>query len=133
MNWLDAPPEGISDLRADPILFEQELDARPSIAAAIERALGCRAGRRYWRSETGRLYAIDLADLGRGTPSMAWVYAFFPRFEPRSLTDDEIDGDLAEMCLWIASICEELAVSDMEQVLALAWATRTMGDDLRLP
>jgi hypothetical protein len=133
MKWLDEPPAEIRDLRADPILFEQELDARPSVAETIERALGCRAGRRYWRSEAGHLYAIDLADLGRGRPSMAFVYAFFPRFEPRSLTDDQIDGDLAEMCLWIAEICDELKVSDMEQVLALAWSARTMGDGLRLP
>jgi hypothetical protein len=133
MKFLDEVPADIADFRADPLLFEQELDVRPSIAESLERALGFRAGRRYWRSTTGNLYAIDLADLGRGRPSMAIVSAFWPRFEPRPRTDEQIDVDLAEMCMWIASVCDDLDVSDMEQVLQLAWDARAGGSQYLLP
>ncbi len=133
MNFVTPTPEELAGLRADPLLFEQELDVRPDVAESLEAALGFRAGRRHWRSATGNLYAIDLADLGRGRPSMALVYGFWPRFEPRPLSDQEIDVDLAELCVWVASVCDSLQVSDMEQVLQMAWASRAEGDSFRLP
>jgi hypothetical protein len=106
---------------------------RSGIAEALERALGFRAGRRHWHSTRGNLYAIELGDFGRGRPSMALVYGFWPRFEPRPVSDDEIDEDLAELCLWVAGVCDELEVSDMEQVLLLSKAARAGGDSFRLP
>jgi hypothetical protein len=133
MNFVEPTPAELADLRTDPILFEQELDARPSIAEALENALGFRAGRRYWRARSGQLYAIELGDFGRGRPSMALVYGFWPSFAPRPLTDTEIDEDLAELCLWVAEVCEELQPEVMAGVLDLARAARTGGDDFRLP
>jgi hypothetical protein len=122
----------LAGLRIDPLLFEQELDVRPEIAEALERALGFRAGRRYWRSDKGNLYAMDLADLGRGRPSMALVYGFWPRFEPRPISDEDIDRDMAELCLWLAEICEDLNVDDVRQVLDVAWAARASEGKMRL-
>lgn len=133
MNFVDPTPAELADLRTDPILFEQELDARTSIAESLENALGFRAGRRYWRARSGQLYAIELGDFGRGRPSMALVHAFWPRFAPRPLTDAEIDEDLAELCLWVAEVCDELQPEVMAGVLDLARAARTGGDDFRLP
>jgi hypothetical protein len=133
MNFVTPTAEQLAALRADPLLFEQELDVRSGIAEALERALGFRAGRRHWHSTRGNLYAIELGDFGRGRPSMALVYGFWPRFEPRPVSDDQIDEDLAELCLWVAGVCDELEVSDMEQVLLLSKAARAGGDSFRLP
>jgi hypothetical protein len=134
MNFVEPTPDELAALRADPILFEQDLDVRPGVAESIEQALGFRAGRRYWRAQdSGVLYAIDLGDFGRGRPSMALVSAFWPRYEPRPLEDDQIDADLAELCLWVADVSPELEKSDMEQVLQLAWAARAGGDDFQIP
>ena len=83
----------LSYLRADPLLWEQELDVRPDVAEAVERATGIRAGRVYWRSKYGHLYALELADLGRGSPSMARSTGIWDRFEPRP-PEHEIDDDL---------------------------------------
>jgi hypothetical protein len=132
MNFVEPSTEELALLRADLLLFEQELDVRPDVAEDLERALGFRAGRRYWRSAAGNLYAIDLADLGRGRPSMALVYSFWPRYEPRPASEDEIDRDLSEMCLWVAEVCGYFEPSQMQQVLDLAWAARTGGDSFRL-
>ena len=66
MNFTEPDPEELSYLRADPLLSEQELDVRPEVAEAIEKAVGIRAGRVYWRSEHDHLYALELGDLGRG-------------------------------------------------------------------
>jgi hypothetical protein len=132
MNFVTPTAEELAGLRIDPLLFEQELDIRPSIAEALEKALGFRAGRRYWRSESNILYAIDLADLGRGRPSMALVYAFWPRFEPRPLSDEEIDFEMSNLCLWLAEICEDLNVEDVRQVIDLAWAARNSEGKMRL-
>ena len=71
MNFIVPPPEELCNLRADPLLCEQELDVRPEVAEPIERAVGMRAGRVYWRSEHHHLYALELGDLGRGRPSTA--------------------------------------------------------------
>jgi hypothetical protein len=134
MRFVTPSDAELAGLRADPVLFEQELDVRPEIAEAVERALGFRAGRAHWRAAvSGTLYAIDLGDFGRGRPSMAIVYAHWPRFEPRPLSDEEIDTDLAELCLWLADICPEHNVEDMQQVLNLAMAARAAGEAFRLP
>jgi len=109
------------------LLFEQELDARPQVAESLERVLGFRCGRRYWRSAHGHLYALDLADLGRGRPSMAIIYGFWPRYEPRPLDDRAIDEDLADFCLWMAEVCDGLRREDVEQTLARAMPGRTTG------
>src|SRR5919109_1094987 len=63
------------------LLWEQELDVRPDVAQAIERATGTRAGRVYWRSAHDHLYALELADLGRGYPAMASIYGYWDRYE----------------------------------------------------
>src|SRR5579864_153995 len=104
MKFIEAPSAAeLAALRADPLLWEQELDVRPEFAEAVERAVGKRAGRVYWRSEHDHLYALELADLGRGRPSMAMVYGFWPRYEPRP-PESQIDDDLFDLCLWLAAI-----------------------------
>ncbi|WP_028934176.1 hypothetical protein [Pseudonocardia spinosispora] len=133
MNFVEPTPEELADLRADPLLFEQELDVRPSVASALEKALGFRAGRRHWRARSGHLYAIDLGDFGRGRPSMALVYGFWPSFAPRPLTDEAIDEDLADLCLWIADITDDMQPEVMAGVLDLTRAARSAGNDFRLP
>jgi hypothetical protein len=133
MNFVTPSPDELLAVRADPLLFEQELDARPAVAEALEQVLGFRAGRRHWRSQSGHLYAIELGDFGRGRPSMALVYGFWPRFEPRPLSDEDIDEDLAELCMWVAGVCDELQPEVMAAVLDLARAARAGGDAFRLP
>lgn len=124
MNWTTPPDDELASLRADPLLFEQELDVRPAIARALERALGFRAGRAYWRGSSGTLYAIDLGDFGRGLPSMAIVYGFWPRYEPRPVDESTIDEDLADFCLWMAQACDALEVADVRQTLDFAMPSR---------
>jgi len=133
MKFVNPSADELSELRCDPILFEQVLDAKPSVAEALEKALGFRAGRRYWMADSGHLYGIDLGDFGRGRPSMALVYGFWPAFEPRPLTDDEIDEDLAALCVWIAEICEDMQPEIMTTVLGFAQAARAEGDEFRIP
>src|SRR5208282_4889925 len=58
MNFLRPTAEELAGLRADPLLWEQELDVRPEVAESLERATGMRAGRVYWRSNVGHLYAL---------------------------------------------------------------------------
>ncbi|MFC2060197.1 hypothetical protein ACFLTZ_03775 [Chloroflexota bacterium] len=115
MKFIMPTNEELSCLRADPLLWEQELDVRPDVAQAIERATGIRAGRVYWQSEHGHLYALELADLGRGYPSMAIVYGFWDRYEPRP-SDDEINADLLKLMLWVAEITEGMDPADVEKV-----------------
>ena len=103
MNFIVPVAAELAALRADPLLWEQELDVRPEFAEAVERAVGKRAGRVYWRSAHQHLYALELADLGRGRPSMAMVYGFWDRYEPRPL-EDEIDSDLLDLCVWLAQV-----------------------------
>ena len=45
MKFITPSVEELSYLRADPLLVEQELDVRPEVAQALERATGIRAGR----------------------------------------------------------------------------------------
>jgi hypothetical protein len=124
MNFVTPSAAELAGLRADPLLFEQELDVRPQVAEALEKALGFRAGRVYWRSAEGQLYALELGDFGRGRPSMAIVYGFWPRYEPRPLDDAAIDRDLADFCLWMAETCDGLERADVEQTLAFALRRR---------
>ena len=103
MKFIEPSADELAALRADPLLWEQELDVRPEFAEAIERAVGKRAGRVYWRSGNDHLYALELADLGPGRPSMAMVYGFSSRYEPRP-REDEIDADLLDLCDWLAGV-----------------------------
>ena len=117
MNFVASNDIDLLDLRADPLIFEQELDARPEVASSLERALGFRAGRAYWRSDRGFLYAIELGDFGRGRPSMAIVYAFWPRYEPRPLSDEAIDKELEPFLLWLAEESDGLDPADVQWTL----------------
>ena len=119
MKWITPAPEELSYLRPDPLLWEQELDVRPEVSEAVERAAGIRAGRVYWRSKFGHLYALELADLGRGRPSMATVYGHWDRYEPRP-PEHEIDADLLEFCLWGAEVAPELNPADIAKVSQFA-------------
>ena len=115
MNFVTPSAEELAGLRADPLIFEQELDVRPAVAASLETALGFRAGRAYWlASGSGHLYAIELGDFGRGRPSMAILYGFWPRYEPRPLDDEAIDADLVEFLLWMAGACDGLDADDVQ-------------------
>lgn len=116
MKFIVPRAEELAALRTDPLLWEQELDARPEVAESIERAVGKRAGRVYWRSANGHLYALELADLGRGRPSMAMVYGLWKRYEPRP-PEDQIDADLIDFCLWVAEVADGLDPANLARVL----------------
>jgi haloalkane dehalogenase len=103
MKFITPAPEELSYLRADPLLWEQELDGRPEMAEALEKAAGRRAGRFYWRSVHDHLYALELADLGKGRPSMAMVFGHWDRYEPRP-PEHEIDLDLLDFLVWTARV-----------------------------
>ena len=113
MEFITPSAEELSCLRADPLLWEQELDVRPGVAEDIEKAVGFRAGRAHWRSEHDHLYALELADMGRGRPSMATVYGFWDRYEPRP-PEHEIDADLMAFSLWLARQTRSLKPADIE-------------------
>jgi haloalkane dehalogenase len=119
MKFFEPDPEELRLLRADPLLIEQELDVRPDVAKAIERACGRRSGRVYWRSGHDHLYAMELADLGRARPSAATVFGHWDRYEPRP-PEHEIDADLVDFSLWVASVCESLDAAIVEKVLGFA-------------
>jgi len=119
MNFLKPTAEELAGRRADPLLWEQELDVRPEVADSLERATGMRAGRVYWRSSAGHLYALELADLGHGRPSMAMVYGMWRRYEPRP-PEDQIDQDLIDFCLWVAEVSDGLNPGDLARVLTFA-------------
>jgi len=134
VNFAEPSSEELSCLRSDPLLWEQELDVRPDVAQAIERATGTRAGRVYWRSQHDHLYGLELADVGRGRPSMATVYGYWARYEPRP-PEHEIDSDLLAFSLWVAEIAESLDPADIARVAQFAgvktsWAE---GSVLRTP
>lgn len=113
MNFITPTSKELKSLRTDPLLWEQELDGRPHMAEDIERAVGKRAGRVYWRSHHEHLYALELADLGRGRPSMAMVYGLWDRYEPRP-PEEEIELDLLDFVLWVAEVCEGIEPSDVK-------------------
>ena len=88
----------------------------------------------YWRSAHDHLYGLELADLGRGRPSMATVYGYWDRYEPRP-PEHEIDSDLLAFSLWVAEIAESLDPADIARVAQFAgvktsWAE---GSVLRTP
>ena len=116
-------PAELDSMRADPLLVEQELDVRPAVAEALERAVGIRAGRRYWRSAHGHLYALELGDRGCGRPSTATVYGLWERWEPRP-PESEIDGDLLDFCLWFAELAPGIDTIDVVRVAERAGITR---------
>jgi hypothetical protein len=116
MKFITPGADELAALRADLLLWEQELDVRPEVAESIERAVGKRAGRVYWRSANGHLYALELADLGRGRPSMAMVYGCWSRYEPRP-PEAQIDADLIDFCLWVAEVSDGLDPANLAQVL----------------
>ena len=124
MNFVSPTEAELATLRADPIIFEQELDVRPEVAASLERALGFRAGRAYWRGDGGQLFAIDLGDFGRGRPSMAIIWAFWPRYEPRPLSDEAIDEALIPFLTWLAEACDGLDPEDLKWTLERTPAAR---------
>jgi hypothetical protein len=117
MKFVTPSAAELAKLRADPLIFEQELDVRPQVAESLERAVGFRAGRKYWRSANNHLYALELGDLGRGRPSLAFIYGFWGRFEPRP-PEQQIDDDLKELALWLAKVCDGLDPADIEAMLA---------------
>ncbi len=117
MNFITPTAEDLAALRADPLIFEQELDVRQEVARSLELALGFRAGRAYWRAGSGHLYAVELGDFGRGHPSMALIYGFWPRYEPRPLTDEQIDDDLEAFLFWMAQACDGLDPEDLRWTL----------------
>jgi hypothetical protein len=117
VNFVTPTPEELAGLRSDPIIFEQELDGRPEVASSLEHALGFRAGRAFWRSPGGRLFAIELGDFGRGLPSMAIISAFWPRYAPRPIDDEAIDDELEPFLLWMAKVCDGLDPDDVQWTL----------------
>jgi len=119
MKFVTPAAEELSYLRADPLLWEQELDVRPQVAESIERAVGRRAGRIYWRSVHDHLYALELADLGRGRPSMAMVHGMWDRYESRP-PEHEIDADLIDFCLWVAEVADTLDPVHLTKLLSYA-------------
>ena len=134
MRFITPTAEELSYLRPDPLLWEHELDVRPDVAEAIERATGMRAGRVYWRSRHDHLYALELADLGRGRPSMATVYGHWDRYEPRP-PEHEIDADLLDFSLWVAQVTDSLDPAHVSQVAQFAGVQTTWpeGSVLRTP
>ena len=126
MRLFEAKPEELRTLRADPLLTEQELDVRPDFAEAVGRACGRGVGRSYWRSAHDHLYAIELADLGRGRPAAATVYGHWDRYEPRP-PEHEIDADLVDFSLWIAEVCDSLNPADVRKTFEFAGLDRRTG------
>lgn len=88
----------------------------------------------YWRSRHDHLYALELADLGRGYPSMALVYGHWDRYEPRP-PEHEIDADLLDFSLWVADISPGLEPVDLSRVAQRARLQTTWpaGAVLRTP
>lgn len=134
MKFITPSNEELSYLRADPLLWEQELDVRPEVAESIEKAVGLRAGRVYWRSPHDHLYALELADLGRGRPSMATIYGHWDRYEPRP-PEHEIDADLLDFALGVATVSGTIDPQDVARVAERAGIKPTWpaGSFLRTP
>jgi len=134
MNFITPSPEELSYLRPDPLLWEQELDVRPEVAEAVEWALRIRSGRVYWRSHHDHLYTLELADLGRGRPSMAMVYGHWDRYEPCP-PEHEIDSDLMDFMLWVARTSGSINPGDVSRVAEHARIRPTWpeGSVLRTP
>ena len=91
---------------------------RPEVASSLERALGFRAGRAYWRATAAISSRSSLAISAAADPSMAIVYAFWPRYEPRPLDDEAIDDALEPFLLWVAEVCDGLDPEDLKWTLS---------------
>ena len=115
MQFIQPDPKELELLRPDPLLWEQELDVRPEHAEALEKALGIRAGKVYWRSNHDYLYALELADLGRGRPSMATLYGYWDRWEPRP-PEHEINQDILTFLLWMAELSDGVDAGTVEKL-----------------
>jgi haloalkane dehalogenase len=124
MKFIQPSQNELNNLRPDPLLFEQELDDRPEVACALEKATGTRSGRIYWRSEHEYLYALELGDLGKGRPSTAAVFGFWDRYEPRP-PEHQIDADLMEFLLWFAGISGSINPDDVS--LTAEFARKQIG------
>jgi haloalkane dehalogenase len=118
MNLITPDPEELRYLRADPLLWEQELDFRPEVAEAAEALFGKRAGSVYWRSPHDHLYSLELSDLGRGRPSMAILYGHWDRFEPRP-PEHEVNLDILDFLRWFST---QTGAADAEIVEKLSRA-----------
>ncbi len=134
MNFIDVSEEELARLRPDPLLVEQELDFRPEVAEAVEKAVGFRAGQVFWRSSHDHLYSLELGDLGRERPSTATVFGHWDRYEPRP-PEHEIDADLLDVSAWVAEIADDLDPANVMKVAGFAgapggWAE---GSVLRTP
>lgn len=99
--------------RRPPVLL---LHGNPTWGFLYRDFVGCCV---YWRSAHGHLYALELADLGRGRPSMATVYGMWERYEPRP-PEDQIDADLVDFCMWVAEVSEGLDPEHLRRVLIYA-------------
>ncbi len=139
MEFIQVSAEELYTLREDPLLVEQELDVRPDVARALEKATSIRAGRVYWRSDHEYLYALELGDLGRGYPSTATVYGLWYHYEPRP-SEHEIDRDLLDFLDWFAGISGSINPDDVAKVAAFEqkYANRCLttwpkGSVLRTP
>lgn len=119
MKFITPSSKELANLREDPLLVEQELDVVPAVAEAVEKATGMRAGRAHWRSDHDYLYALELADLGKGRPSMATVYGLWDRYEPRPL-EHEIETDLIDFLQWFAGVTKEIAVENVTKLIEFA-------------
>ncbi len=119
MRFITPSKEELSNYREDPLLVEQELDMRPAVAEALEKDLKIRAGRRYWRSGHEYLYAVELADIGKGRPSSATVFGLWDRYEPRP-PEHQIDADLLSFLLWFADITGSINPEDVTMVTGFA-------------
>jgi haloalkane dehalogenase len=115
MEFIQVPEEELYTLREDPLLVEQELDVRPEVAKALEKAAGIRTGRVYWRSDHEYLYALELGDLGKGHPSTATVYGLWYHYEPRP-PEHEMDSDLLDFLAWFAGISGSIDPEDVRKV-----------------
>jgi haloalkane dehalogenase len=115
MEFIKPDREELAYLRPDPLLWEQELDVRPELAEALEKAVGLRCGKVYWRSDHDYLYALELADLGRGRPSMATLYGHWDRWEPRP-PEHEINQDILAFLLWMAGFSQNIDAGTVEKL-----------------
>jgi haloalkane dehalogenase len=134
VNFITPDEEELAYLRGDPLLVEQELDVRPDVASALERATGVRGGCVFWRSHHDYLYGLELGDVGRGRPSTATLFGYWDRYEPRP-PEHEIDADLLDFLTWFASISGSIEPSDVQRVAGFARIQTTWGDGavLRTP
>jgi len=115
MEFITPSDEELSQLRPDPILWEQELATWPSVAGDIMRLTGKKAGRVYWRSAHDYLYALELADTGADVPTMAKLFGHWDRYEPRP-PEHEINRDILDLLLWIAERSDAIEAEPLRKL-----------------